>query len=158
MNNIPTTGELFATNQGDACRPISGGCIVLGNTKEETQMRQLALLLVVAVTLTSCQAAPVTTTPASTKWEYKEVTLKMEFLDVTSIQYENFKDRNDSQKDNTDTYTDRLDYLNHLGKQGWEVIQVLIEEPYGTTANLRYMTGLPFVEINYLLKRPVLAN
>ncbi len=121
-------------------------------------MRQLALLLIVAVTLTSCQAAPVTTTPASTKWEYKEVTLTMEVLDVTISQEKTINERNDFLKSDTFTYTDRLDYLNHLGKQGWEVIQVLIEEPYGTTANLRYMTGLPFVEINYLLKRPVLSN
>ena len=33
MNNIPTTGDLFATNQDDTCQPISGGCIVSKTTQ-----------------------------------------------------------------------------------------------------------------------------
>jgi hypothetical protein len=95
-------------------------------------MRQLALLLIAAVTLSSCQTAPATAVPATaapTKWEYKEVEISYMTISQTKV---------------------RPSVLNELGEEGWEVIQVKVPN--------YCMSSDGYICAFYLLKRPLPQN
>ena len=100
-------------------------------------MRQLTLLLIAVVTLTSCSWMPTAPAPAAlapaalataalTKWEYKEL--------------------NTWHDKNVETGV-RPSVLNELGKKRWEVIQVMVPD--------YCMSSDGYTCAFYLLKRPL---